>query len=242
MPTLYIRRRETGDGVRYDVKYRRGGRYTPVEHAGSFRTQREAKLRLAFVGDMLAAGKDPKRELAALLERGRSFADVHAEWLASRRGVTDGTLDGYRHRGKRILEVFGDRGVDDITVRDVIAWVQALADVKKPGTVRLYVGQVRQVLDFAGVAINVPTKGNYGWILVEGKCKCQPLDNTTKGTPAIGDTMVTSTIGRFDDLADATAFDGTNQKLIAGQWIQAPADATSTLYLAYVTGARKNAS
>lgn len=155
MPTLYIRRRETGDGVRYDVKYRRGGRYTPVEHAGSFRTQREAKLRLAFVGDMLAAGKDPKRELAALLERGRSFADVHAEWLASRRGVTEGTLDGYRHRGKRILEVFGERGVDDISVRDVIAWVQALADGKKPGTVRLYVGQVRQVLDFAGVAMNV---------------------------------------------------------------------------------------
>lgn len=95
---------------------------------------------------------------------------------------------------------------------------------------------------FAGVALNVPTKGNYGWILVEGKCKCQPLDNTTKGTPAIGDTMVLATIGRFDDLADATAFDGTNQKLIAGQWIQAPADATSTLYLAWVKNTAKNAS
>lgn len=95
---------------------------------------------------------------------------------------------------------------------------------------------------FAGVAINTVTKGNYGWILVEGKCACQPLDNTTKGTPAIGDTMVTSSIGRFDDLADATAFDGTNEKLIAGQWIAAPADATSTLYLAYVTRTRKNAS
>ncbi len=92
---------------------------------------------------------------------------------------------------------------------------------------------------FAGVAISVPTKGNYAWILIEGKCQCQPLDNTTKTTPAIGDTMVTSTIGRFDDLADATAFDGTNQKLIAGQWIEAPADATSTRYLAYVQYARK---
>ncbi len=92
---------------------------------------------------------------------------------------------------------------------------------------------------FAGVAISVPTKGNYAIILIEGKCQCQPLDNTTKGTPAIGDTMVTSTIGRFDDLADATAFDGTNQKLIAGQWIEAPADATDTRYLAYVQYARK---
>jgi len=92
---------------------------------------------------------------------------------------------------------------------------------------------------FAGVALNVVTKGNYGWILVEGKCQCQPLDNTTKGTPAIGDTMVTATIGRFDDLADATAFDGTNQKLIAGQWIEAPADATNTRYLAYVMFAKR---
>ncbi len=95
---------------------------------------------------------------------------------------------------------------------------------------------------FAGVAINVPTKGNYGWILVNGKCLCQPLDNTTKTTPAIGDTMVLATIGRFDDLADATAFDGTNQKLIAGQWLAAPADATSTLYLAQIKFAARNAS
>jgi len=92
---------------------------------------------------------------------------------------------------------------------------------------------------FAGVALNVVTKGNYGWILTEGIVQAQPLDNTTKTTPAIGDTMVTSSIGRFDDLADATAFDGTNQKLIAGQWIEAPADATSTRYKAYVKFACK---
>jgi hypothetical protein len=95
---------------------------------------------------------------------------------------------------------------------------------------------------FAGVALSVPTKGNCAFILVEGECQCQPLDNTTKTTPAIGDTMVTATIGRFDDLADATAFDGTNFKLIAGQWITAPADATSTRYLAYVQFAKRLAS
>lgn len=95
---------------------------------------------------------------------------------------------------------------------------------------------------FAGVALNVVTKGNYGWILVEGKCKCQPLDNTTKTSPAIGDNLMLSTIGRFDDILDATAIDGTNFKNVAGQWIEAPADATSTLYLAYVKFTCKNAS
>lgn len=92
---------------------------------------------------------------------------------------------------------------------------------------------------FAGVALNVPTKGNYAWILTEGKVQAQPLDNTTKASPAVGDTMVTASIGRFDVLADATAFDGTNQKLIAGQWIDAPVDATDVRYLAYVNHARK---
>jgi len=97
-------------------------------------------------------------------------------------------------------------------------------------------------LGFAGVALNTVTKGNYGWILIQGKCKCQPLDNTTKTTPAVGDTLVLATIGRFDDLADATAYDGTNLKKAVGQWIEAPADATSTLYLAWVNASARNAS
>lgn len=96
-------------------------------------------------------------------------------------------------------------------------------------------------LGFAGVALNVVTKGQYGWILVEGKCQCQPLDNTTKGTPAIGDVMVCATIGRFDDVTDPYA----SELLaggVAGQWIEAPADATDTRYLAYVRFATKVAS
>ncbi len=91
-------------------------------------------------------------------------------------------------------------------------------------------------LGFAGVALNVVTKGNFGWILVSGKCQCQPLDNTTKGTPAIGDVMTCATIGRFDDIVDPYASELTAGG-VAGQWIEAPADATSVRYLAYVTHA-----
>lgn len=96
-------------------------------------------------------------------------------------------------------------------------------------------------LGFSGVALNVVTKGNYGWILVEGKCQCQPLDNTTKSSPAVGDVMILSTIGRFDDVDDPYAT-GAAAALPAGQWIEAPADATSVRYLAYVKFACKNAS
>lgn len=96
-------------------------------------------------------------------------------------------------------------------------------------------------LGFAGVCLNVVTKGNCGWILIEGKCQCQPLDNTTKGTPAIGDVMVCATIGRFDDIVDPYASELTSGG-VAGQWIEAPADATDTRYLAYVRFATRVAS
>jgi len=96
---------------------------------------------------------------------------------------------------------------------------------------------------FAGVSLNAVTKGNYGFILVEGKGLAHALANTTKGSPAAGDNLIlTSTAGAFDDLADATAFTGANLKLYVGQWIQAPVDASGGgNYLAYIK-ARRNAA
>lgn len=96
---------------------------------------------------------------------------------------------------------------------------------------------------FAGVSLNAVTKGNYGFILVEGKGLVHALANTTKTTPAIGDTVVlTATAGAADDLADATAYTGANLKKAVGQWIEAPADATPAgTYLAYIRAVRNAA-
>jgi integrase len=151
MPTLYIRARDTGDGRRFDVRYRRGGRYSKVEHGGTFRTRKEALIRRALIGEWLAGAKDPKAELQRVVEGGVSFRHVHAEWLASRRSVADSTLAAYRVRGRVLLDRFGDVPVDAITTRDVIAWVGDLTVNYKPGTVRLIVGDLRMVLDFADV-------------------------------------------------------------------------------------------
>ena len=96
-------------------------------------------------------------------------------------------------------------------------------------------------LGYAGNALNVVTKGNYGWIQIEGKALCQPLDNTTIASPAIGDTMVCATIGRYDDVTDPCA-SNLLFGAIAGQWITAPVDATLTPYLAYIRFATKVAS
>lgn len=151
LATLYIRARDTGDGRRFDVRYRRGGRYSKVEHGGSFRTKREAAIRRDLIADWLAAAKDPKAELDRAIVGGDTFRQLHAEWLASRRNVTEGTKDGYRFRSAVLLEQFGEHPVDHIQVRDVIDFVGLLDARYKPGTVRLFVAQLRMVLDFAGV-------------------------------------------------------------------------------------------
>ncbi len=43
MATITISTRKTEAGPRYDVRYRLGGRTYPVVHAGTFKTEREAK-------------------------------------------------------------------------------------------------------------------------------------------------------------------------------------------------------
>jgi integrase len=152
MPTLYIRARDTGDGSRrWDVRYRRGGRYSKVEHGGTFRTRKEALIRKGLIGEWLAGALDPKAELSRSTQGGTHFRTVHAEWLASRRSVADSTLAAYRVRGRVLLEAFGDRPIDHLSIHDVIDWIGVLTARYKPGTVRLLVGDLRMVLDFADV-------------------------------------------------------------------------------------------
>lgn len=51
--------RQTKSGPRYHVRYRTGGRATPVIHAGSFKTLGEAVIRRGLILDELAAARDP---------------------------------------------------------------------------------------------------------------------------------------------------------------------------------------
>lgn len=80
---------------------------------------------------------------------------------------------------------------------------------------------------FAGIALNVVTKGNFGWIQVAGKAILH-VAAVTKATPAIGDPVSTSTIGIFDDVADANM---TNLQVarFVGVWTTAPANNTNTV-------------
>lgn len=79
---------------------------------------------------------------------------------------------------------------------------------------------------FAGVILSANTKGNYGWIQVDGLATCKFKSTVTKSGAAAGDLVVmTTTANTFDVLADATALTSINAKLAVGVAWEAPTDA-----------------
>lgn len=147
----YIRARKTGKGRRFDVIYRRGGRYSKVEHGGTFKTRREADSRRRVVETWLAEAKDPRVELARLLEPGATVREAGEAWLRSRRSIAERTRQEYQRRVDRLgseITVEADR----LTYRDVNEWIDGLE--LAPSTVAEYVTTLRAVLDHAGVDPN----------------------------------------------------------------------------------------
>jgi integrase len=155
MSTLMIVTRQAKDGPRYHVRYRLGGRAYPIQHAGSFRTLREAKGRRDLVAGELAAGRNPADALRAMLHLPAPRPVLKlSEWgdkfLGSRIDIDENTRRNYRTALKKAGETFGDRDPQTIQVDDVAGWVSDLAGKHKAGTVQLYLLTFRLLLDYIG--------------------------------------------------------------------------------------------
>lgn len=163
MSPAWIRKRKTAAGrARHQVLYRRGGREATIESAGTFQRDREARLRRDLVAGWLAQGLDPKSELAKLLApapAARSFAETGSAMLATRNDLAASTLQLRRLGLAKVAQLRPDlveRAPDAWTVQDVQEVVAAMVkDDLSPGTIREYVGTVKQTLDYAGVEPNV---------------------------------------------------------------------------------------
>lgn len=159
MSSLVITKRRTKSGPRYVVRYRLGGRAYPIVHAGSFRTQREAKARRDLVAGELAAGRNPAdvlRALSAAPTAVLTFSMWAERYRASRVDFAAETAKNLSSHLKA-MTAFDDRDPATITPADVQEWIAGLT--LKPGSIRRYLATMRAVLDFAGVDPNPARDG-----------------------------------------------------------------------------------
>jgi integrase len=153
MPSASITPRKTkGGGRRFAVRFRLGGRAYPVEHGGSFPTLREARVRRDLIAGELAAGRNPRDLLRTLTEqpKTRTFQQAFEDFIASRVDVAPATLENYKTARERLVPVLGASDPLRLSWQDIQEAVTALCADLSPATVRIYVGTLRQVLDFAG--------------------------------------------------------------------------------------------
>ena len=147
MPSAWVQRRGSQRGVRYRVLFRLGGRESRIQHAGSFRTLREARLRRDWVAGALAAMRVPDLLGLEAQEPTRTLNDVLDEFIAAQVHVGPSSHAHYRNAGAR-FGALGAMAPEAIRPADVRAWIAAQADISA-NTVVKYLGVIRQVLDFA---------------------------------------------------------------------------------------------
>jgi integrase len=137
--------------------FRRGGRGWAIESAGTFRTERDARIRRDLVSGWLAAALNPKVELAAMLKPAppkRTYAGVAEAYKQSRLDHAPGTARNVDTHLNRLLPIFGDLEPEQVTVEVNIAAVALLAPLMAPSSLRKFWQTHMAILDFAQVKPN----------------------------------------------------------------------------------------
>lgn len=103
------------------------------------------------------------------------------------------------------------------------------------------------VSDIAGIVVSATTKGNYGFIQIDGKVSINFRATITKATPAIGDLVLCAAAGagvdnaKADILADATNITSVQFRHVLGiAVVAATGGAASAVRLGAGVGQRQN--
>jgi integrase len=155
-PSAYVTKRKTKSGPRFVVRFRMGGRYSKLIHAGSFRKLGDAKARRDFVVSELAAGRDPIATLQTLATPPvrRTFAQAFDDFIASRVDVTDKTVKAYRNARDKIVPYLGDRDPHTLAPADFEQVIAQISPSLEPASIVSYLSAWRLVLDFCDVNPN----------------------------------------------------------------------------------------
>src|SRR5262245_21561712 len=140
---MAIKRRETTDGVRFDVQWRMPDR---TKRKKTFATEREARIFEASLVTKSAAGAvvDPRAGRVTL-------ATVYKSWLASRVDLSPKVRRGYEDNWRsRIEPRFGGWYVVRIDHHSIQAWINEMtASGLSSRTVRWIHSVLKMTLDFA---------------------------------------------------------------------------------------------
>lgn len=156
MATVTITKRTTGSGKRYDVRYRLGGRTYPVVRAGTFKSEREAKVRRDLVAGEIARGGNPA-DLLAQFQTAPTFASfgVWADrYVTARIDLAENTRKMHRSHLRKLGEAFKDRDPASITAPEIAEWFAVQATERKPGTLAQYLEALKAMFDHIGIDPN----------------------------------------------------------------------------------------
>ena len=150
MASVFVITRKTKSGARrYLVRYRLGGRESPIVHGGTFAKSADAQERVKVIQSMISRAEVPNLDLAARQREIVTVARAGDAFIASRIDVKPTTIKAYEKALAR-LGSLGRIDVQEVTWHDVQEWVSAqIADNLSPATVRKYLDVVRATLDYA---------------------------------------------------------------------------------------------
>jgi hypothetical protein len=107
LSSVFITKRPARSGVRYVVRFRLGGRAWPLQHGGSFRTLKEARVRRDLIAGEIAAGRNPADVLHAVEQpRRRTLAQWADAYEASRIDLAEETRKNLSSHLRVILPTF----------------------------------------------------------------------------------------------------------------------------------------
>ena len=175
-------------GRTFQVLYRTGGREATPQSAGTFKTEKEAKLRRDLVAGWLARGLDPRTQLAAAATTtpARTYRQWAAAYQASRLDQADDTTKNLHTHLNKLNKLFGDRDPHTLTVPDQIEAVAELARTLAPSSLTRYWATHRLVLDFAGVE---PNPARHRTVKLPAVRRVEPQPPTARQLLALLDKM-----------------------------------------------------
>lgn len=146
--TAWVQERRLPSGeMRYDVKYRRGGRGFQVLRAGAFKNRRDAKARAALISGYLARNMDPRVELARESASLKTIEELWPDWVATLRDVGEKRRGAIRDAWRHIQPVIGHLAPADVQVEHGLRLIEKMEQRLAPSTLNMYFIVAKQFMD-----------------------------------------------------------------------------------------------